>query len=187
MQIDSEVRRIILEAYERAKLLLRRNLAVLHKMAEALLERESLDGPDIDEIVRQVGAETPRPRRPESRPAGRSGAWRPARGPLALDRPVLMGVLNATPDSFSDGGRISTRRARPPRRARWSPPGAALLDLGGESTRPGARAGVGARGARAACSRCCAAVRARRPRAALGRHDARRTSPRRRSTPAPTS
>ena len=58
VEIDGEVRRIILEAYERAKLLLRRNLAVLHKMAEALLERESLDGADIDEIVRQVGAET---------------------------------------------------------------------------------------------------------------------------------
>jgi cell division protease FtsH len=57
VQIDAEVRRIILEAYERAKMLLRRNLAVLHRMAEALLERESLDGPDIEEIVRQVGVE----------------------------------------------------------------------------------------------------------------------------------
>src|SRR5262245_3258276 len=57
LQIDGEVRRIILEAYERAKMLLRRNLAVLHKMAESLLERESLDGSDIDAIVRQVGAE----------------------------------------------------------------------------------------------------------------------------------
>jgi cell division protease FtsH len=57
IQIDGEVRRIILEAYERAKMLLRRNLAVLHKMAESLLERESLDGSDIDAIVRQVGAE----------------------------------------------------------------------------------------------------------------------------------
>jgi cell division protease FtsH len=57
VQIDAEVRRIILEAYERAKMLLRRNLTVLHRMAESLLERESLDGSDIDEIVRQVGAE----------------------------------------------------------------------------------------------------------------------------------
>jgi cell division protease FtsH len=57
VQIDAEVRRIILEAYERAKMLLRRNLTVLHRMAEALLERESLDGADIDEIVRQVGTE----------------------------------------------------------------------------------------------------------------------------------
>src|SRR5215470_15447471 len=55
VEIDKEVRRIVLDAYERAKLLLRRNLAVLHKMAEALLERESLDGPDIDEIIRQFG------------------------------------------------------------------------------------------------------------------------------------
>src|SRR5262249_13862633 len=58
VQIDGEVRRIILEAYERAKMLLRRNLAVLHRMAEALLERESLDGSDIEEIVRQVGGGT---------------------------------------------------------------------------------------------------------------------------------
>jgi cell division protease FtsH len=55
VQIDTEVRRIIMDAYERAKLLLRRNLEVLHKMAEALLERESIDGGDIDDILRQYG------------------------------------------------------------------------------------------------------------------------------------
>jgi cell division protease FtsH len=55
VSIDVEVRRIILEAYERARLLLRRNLEVLHKMAEALLEREVLDGAEIDEIIRQYG------------------------------------------------------------------------------------------------------------------------------------
>ncbi|HLK11988.1 MAG TPA: ATP-dependent zinc metalloprotease FtsH [Candidatus Binatia bacterium] len=55
VQIDAEVRRIILEAYERAKLLLRRNLEALHKMAEALLEREVLDGAEIDDILRQYG------------------------------------------------------------------------------------------------------------------------------------
>jgi cell division protease FtsH len=58
VQIDGEVRRLVLETYERAKLLLRRNLDVLHKMAEALLERESLDGADIDEILRQNAAPT---------------------------------------------------------------------------------------------------------------------------------
>src|SRR6266567_576968 len=52
VQIDNEVRRVILEAYERAKLLLRRNTEVLHKMAEALLEREVIDGGEIDEIVK---------------------------------------------------------------------------------------------------------------------------------------
>jgi cell division protease FtsH len=57
IQIDAEVRRILLEGYEQAKLLLRRNLTVLHKIAEALLERESLDGPDIDEIIRHFDSD----------------------------------------------------------------------------------------------------------------------------------
>jgi cell division protease FtsH len=55
VQIDGEVRRLVLETYERAKMLLRRNLEALHKMAEALLERESLDGAEIDDIVRNHG------------------------------------------------------------------------------------------------------------------------------------
>jgi cell division protease FtsH len=57
ISIDAEVRRILLEAYERAKLFLRRNLEVLHKMAETLLERESIDGGEIDEILRQYGTQ----------------------------------------------------------------------------------------------------------------------------------
>jgi cell division protease FtsH len=57
VQIDTEVRRILLEAYERAKLLLRRNLEVLHKMAEALLEREVIDGAEIDDILRLYGSQ----------------------------------------------------------------------------------------------------------------------------------
>jgi cell division protease FtsH len=44
-----------MEAYEGAKLLLRRNVEILHKMAEALLERESIDGAEIDQIVEQYG------------------------------------------------------------------------------------------------------------------------------------
>jgi cell division protease FtsH len=55
VQIDAEVRRILMEAYERAKLLLRRNVEVLHKMAEALLEREVIDGAEIDQILEQYG------------------------------------------------------------------------------------------------------------------------------------
>ena len=55
VQIDTEVRRLLMDAYERAKLLLRRNVAALHRVAEALLERESLDGGDIDEILQAVG------------------------------------------------------------------------------------------------------------------------------------
>jgi cell division protease FtsH len=55
VQIDTEVRRFLMEAYEGAKLLLRRNVEVLHKMAEALLERESIDGQEIDQILEQYG------------------------------------------------------------------------------------------------------------------------------------
>jgi cell division protease FtsH len=60
VQIDGEVRRLILETYERAKLLLRRHVEVLHRMAEALLERESLDGGEIDEILQRCAVTPPR-------------------------------------------------------------------------------------------------------------------------------
>jgi cell division protease FtsH len=55
IEIDHEVRRILLDAYERARALLRKNLEALHKIAESLLEREVLDGLEIDAIVRQYG------------------------------------------------------------------------------------------------------------------------------------
>jgi cell division protease FtsH len=52
VEIDEEVRRIIHEAYQKARSLLTTNLDLLHKVAELLLEREVLDGADIEEIVR---------------------------------------------------------------------------------------------------------------------------------------
>ena len=55
LEIDAEVRRIIMEAYERAKELLCANLEVLHKMAEVLLEKEVLEGLEIDEIIKNFG------------------------------------------------------------------------------------------------------------------------------------
>ena len=70
----------------------------------------------------------------------RSGsAWLPlARGRrLALDRPLVMGILNATPDSFSDGGDLATEQAVQARVRAMLAAGAELLDVGGESTRPG--------------------------------------------------
>ncbi|WP_027892410.1 dihydropteroate synthase [Calidithermus chliarophilus] len=57
---------------------------------------------------------------------------------LDLSRPRLMGVLNLTPDSFSDGGRYATPQAALEHARRMVAEGADLLDLGGESTRPGA-------------------------------------------------
>lgn len=55
IEIDTEVRRIIMDAYERAKALLQANLEVLHKMAEILLEKEVLDGQEIDDIITHFG------------------------------------------------------------------------------------------------------------------------------------
>lgn len=57
---------------------------------------------------------------------------------LDLSSPVVMGVLNVTPDSFSDGGRHSDPSAALRRAERMLDEGAAVIDVGGESTRPGA-------------------------------------------------
>ncbi|MDG2423870.1 MAG: dihydropteroate synthase [Phycisphaerales bacterium] len=57
---------------------------------------------------------------------------------IALDQPRLMGILNITPDSFSDGGRYSTPESAVQRVLEMKSEGADLIDVGGESTRPGA-------------------------------------------------
>ena len=57
---------------------------------------------------------------------------------LALDRPRIMGVVNVTPDSFSDGGSFDSAQAAIDHGLRLVEEGADLLDVGGESTRPGA-------------------------------------------------
>jgi dihydropteroate synthase len=57
---------------------------------------------------------------------------------LDLSRPVVMGVLNVTPDSFSDGGRFNTVDLAVEHGVRLAAEGAAIIDVGGESTRPGA-------------------------------------------------
>ena len=57
---------------------------------------------------------------------------------IELSRPVVMGVLNVTPDSFSDGGHFLEPAAAIERAAQLVEEGAAIVDVGGESTRPGA-------------------------------------------------
>ena len=57
---------------------------------------------------------------------------------LPLDRPLVMGVVNVTPDSFSDGGRFFDPEAAVSHARRLVAEGADIIDLGGESTRPGA-------------------------------------------------
>ncbi len=57
---------------------------------------------------------------------------------LVLDRPRLMGIVNVTPDSFSDGGTHADTEAAVAHALRLAAEGADILDVGGESTRPGA-------------------------------------------------
>jgi dihydropteroate synthase len=58
--------------------------------------------------------------------------------PLVLDRPRVMGIVNVTPDSFSDGGAHDTLEAAVAHGLQLAGEGADVLDIGGESTRPGA-------------------------------------------------
>lgn len=71
-------------------------------------------------------------------PSGAAGRWQWRSGSLPLDRPLVMGILNVTPDSFSDGGEHATVEAAVERGLAMVGEGADLVDVGGESTRPGA-------------------------------------------------
>ncbi len=64
------------------------------------------------------------------------------RAPIAalnFDQPIVMGILNVTPDSFSDGGQFETIAAAQKHALEMIAQGAELIDIGGESTRPGAQ------------------------------------------------
>jgi dihydropteroate synthase len=75
---------------------------------------------------------------PGEPPAG----WRTAAGWVALDRPVLVGILNVTPDSFSDGGQFVRSDSALEQAERLVREGATIIDVGGESTRPGRESDV---------------------------------------------
>lgn len=73
----------------------------------------------------------------------RPAAWDLSRRSLSLERPLVMGILNVTPDSFSDGGRFFSLESAVERAVAMEREGADIIDIGGESTRPNAPA-VGA-------------------------------------------
>ncbi len=75
---------------------------------------------------------------PSAAPIIKAMQWRCRHRTIDLTRPVVMGILNVTPDSFSDGNRYATAEAALARAARMVEEGAAIIDVGGESTRPGA-------------------------------------------------
>jgi dihydropteroate synthase len=70
-------------------------------------------------------------------PAEPGPAWRTARGSVSLDRPIILCILNVTPDRFSDGGRYTRTDAALAHAESLLADGATVIDVGGESTRPG--------------------------------------------------
>lgn len=85
--------------------------------------------PELAEVAFAVGA---------ALPGEQPLRWRHAAGELTLDRPRIAGIINATPDSFSDGGLHLDPDRAAAHAERLLAEGATLLDVGGESTRPGA-------------------------------------------------
>ena len=83
----------------------------------------------------------PEPRPGDDEPEAHAPAvWRAAGVELSCrPRTLVMGILNVTPDSFSDGGRFLNSQAAVAQGLRMIDEGADLIDVGGESTRPGAR------------------------------------------------
>jgi dihydropteroate synthase len=71
------------------------------------------------------------------RMAVRATTWRHRTGEIVLDRTRIMGILNVTPDSFSDGGRYLDPEVAIRHGLDMADDGADILDIGGESTRPG--------------------------------------------------
>jgi len=67
-----------------------------------------------------------------------AASWELSRRALSLDRPLVMGILNVTPDSFSDGNRFFSLEAAVARAQEMEREGADIIDIGGESTRPNA-------------------------------------------------
>ncbi len=70
-------------------------------------------------------------------PAETPVRWQTAAGSIALDTPLIAGILNVTPDSFSDGGQLPDNASVLARATALVRDGAGMLDVGGESTRPG--------------------------------------------------
>lgn len=97
------------------------------------LARPWVGPPELAELAFQVGL---------ALPVELPAVWTTASGSLDLDRPVIVGILNITPDSFSDGGRLPTIDAALARAQELLDGGATMLDVGGESTRPGRPAPV---------------------------------------------
>ena len=105
------------EVIERNGAAIERRIAGIGEFLERDWGRRALNAADMFELIRQ----------PRGRLVG-----------LDMARPHIMGIVNVTPDSFSDGGRHATSQAAVEHALKLEREGAAILDIGGESTRPGA-------------------------------------------------
>ena len=99
------------------------------------LARPWVGPPELAEVAFQVGL---------ALPMELPSVWLTAGRSLDLDQPVIVGILNVTPDSFSGDGRLPTLEAVRVRAGALLAGGAGMLDVGGESTRPGRPAPVSA-------------------------------------------
>jgi dihydropteroate synthase len=109
-------------------------LELIQRHAPGLFDRRALTVEEALRVAREPGETGQRCKTLLERFAA-------ARGPIAgikLDRPRIMGIVNVTPDSFSDGGRLATPEAAIAHGLRLEAEGADILDIGGESSRPGA-------------------------------------------------
>jgi dihydropteroate synthase len=102
-------------------------LAGSRSRVSALARPWTVPGP-LSEVASGLG---------QAMPGETAGHWQTARGLLSLDQPVLVGILNVTPDSFSDGGRFAGTDAALGHAEELVRAGAMMIDVGGESTRPG--------------------------------------------------
>jgi dihydropteroate synthase len=108
--------------------------AQFDRLADALADRED-DLAPLAEAVRTARDASPSPNAATPTPAAdRSAA---DRGYPWADGTAVMGILNVTPDSFHDGGEYNTVEAARERAQRMVDAGVEILDIGGESTRPG--------------------------------------------------
>ena len=105
-----------LEIIERQGTSVQRRICSLSEFFERDWGRRTLAASDLFEALRL----------PRGRIAG-----------LSMDRPRIMGIVNVTPDSFSDGGSFDSVQAAVDHALRLEEEGADILDIGGESTRPG--------------------------------------------------
>lgn len=91
--------------------------------------------PELSQLAEQVGL---------ALPAATPATWVIRDRALPLDHPVILGILNVTPDSFSDGGMLGTVEAAAVHAEGLIAAGAGIIDIGGESTRPGSSEPVSA-------------------------------------------